>query len=283
MVTNMNKAFKSILLILSVFALVTFGSLSIESSSYPTINNTIQLTNHIINKVLRDNNETNQQIDFDCCDEILRDDSWTVLTPNGSWVPVTIVSSEWTQPDGLYSANHEYDNTIPEAVLVGDSSKRYNCHSYAWYMPSTSNPYWMAVPASYYLDGSYEEANNPIAGDVICYFDSSGFNIHSGIVIELLSGVPNGVCGNSNLVKVRSKWGDHGLYEHRGDHCPYTSNYGGSAAYVRYYRPRTNETIALSNPTGGTQHIQRNNTILQNCGLEDSYAMYALNVNWANN
>lgn len=40
----------------------------------------------------------------------------------------------------------------------------------------------------------------------------------------------------SNLFTVRSKWSNGGLYEHRGDQCPYTSTYGGIATYVKFYK-----------------------------------------------
>ena len=93
----------------------------------------------------------------------------------------------------------------------------------------------MNDPSNYYTDWSYEESDGDI-GDIICYFDSSGFNLHSGVIIGELEGVSNGVCGNSNLYTVRSKWGNWGLYEHRGDQCPYTVPYEGTASYVKFYR-----------------------------------------------
>jgi hypothetical protein len=135
----------------------------------------------------------------------------------------------------IESYNEYGDELVPEATRISSSSTKYNCHSYAWYMQSIENPYWMNDPSSYYLDGSYEESVGNV-GDIICYFDITGFNLHSGIVIAREEGTSNGVCGDSNLVTVRSKWGSLGLYEHRGDQCPYTYPYDGEAVYVKYYK-----------------------------------------------
>ena len=76
--------------------------------------------------------------------------------------------------------------------------------------------------------------------DRICYFSSSNVNVHSGIIVST-SGMTtsNNVCGTSNMFIVQSKWGQCGLYEHRGDECPYVtvnSFCPNPATYVKYYR-----------------------------------------------
>ena len=175
------------------------------------------------------------------------------------------------------------DNLVPEATRISPSTRKYNCHSYAWYMQSTSNPYWMDCPNDYYTDGSYEISTGNV-GDIICYYNEDDVNIHSGIVTSRLSGVSNGVCGDADLVTVRSKWGSLGLYDHRGDQCPYTSTYGGDAEYVIYYKPRVKDTISLSNPgTNTTQIIEKNLFVPINCNIQNNYALYALNVLYSNN
>ena len=50
--------------------------------------------------------------------------------------------------------NQNGDTLVSEATRIAPSSSKYNCHSYAWYMQSTSNPYWMNDPSSYYTDWS---------------------------------------------------------------------------------------------------------------------------------
>lgn len=106
----------------------------------------------------------------------------------------------------------------------------------------------MNTPELYYKDGSYDEVATPRGGDIICYFDNNGtendysddINLHLGIVVAFNSEIAiNNVCGSSNQVTVNSKWGSAGLCQHSGDYCPYTSPYGGTADYVKYYRKHT--------------------------------------------
>lgn len=170
-----------------------------------------------------------------------------VTTPNGSAVKVYRYLDNLPESK-ILEVNLEYDDLFPYATRISTATGIYNCHSYAWYSRSTSNPYWMDDPSAYYTDGSYVEVNTPKSGDIICYFDDNGtpndfsddINIHSGIVLSYDSSIsPNGVCGTSNQVVVRSKWGACGLYEHNGDYCPYVSKYASSlidAEYVKYYR-----------------------------------------------
>ena len=77
-------------------------------------------------------------------------------------------------------------------------------------------------------------------------------NIHSGIVTGVLTGTSNNICGTADLVTVTSKWGSYGLYSHNGLYCPYTSNNGGAADYVKYFRSEHNYRISFLN---GEQHI----------------------------
>lgn len=156
-----------------------------------------------------------------------------VYTPNNTEVEVFI--NPELSANEIDQYNQRGDDIVSTAVRVADSSRKYNCHSYAWYQQSPENPYWMDDPSAYYTDGSYFEVSAPYINDRICYFNKNGFNLHSGIVIDTYSGDSNGVCGIANLVKVESKWGRLGLYQHRGDQCPYTNSYGGSATSVKFY------------------------------------------------
>ncbi len=156
-----------------------------------------------------------------------------VYTPRGTAVEVYI--RDEMPSYYIEICNQDGDKLVPEAKRIAPSTAKYNCHSYAWHMQSTSNTYWMNNPSSYYTDWSYEESDGNI-GDIICYFDVTGNNLHSGVIIGKTEGVSNGVCGDSNLFTVRSKWGSYGLYEHRGDQCPYTATYNGDASYVNCYK-----------------------------------------------
>lgn len=99
----------------------------------------------------------------------------------------------------------------PNITAEGLPTRKYNCHSYAWYSQSQSNPYWMNSAASYINDGSYIKSNNATGHKV--YYNKGE---HSGIMRA----------GG----KVISKWGQLGLYLHSLSDCPY------STATVTYWR-----------------------------------------------
>ncbi|MCR5457959.1 MAG: helix-turn-helix domain-containing protein [Clostridiales bacterium] len=159
----------------------------------------------------------------------------TVYTPNSTAVDAyeNIIDFSY---DDIQALNLIGDAAVPSATRLDSATARYNCHSYAWYnQNTTSNNIWIDNPMPFVNDWSYEEISSPSVGSIILYLDGTTV-VHSGIVISLLSGTSNGVCGDSNLVEVVSKWGYLGFYQHRGDECPYVSTYGGSATSVKYYR-----------------------------------------------
>lgn len=171
---------------------------------------------------------------------------------------------------------------FPDAIYISEATSAYNCHSYAWYSQNTlTNTVWINSPNVYYhaADMSYERVYTPRVGDIICYYDldeeAMFQNIHSGIVVGFSGETSNNVCGNSNTVIVRSKWGHFPLYEHKGDECLYTSPYGGYADEVRYYRPRTNASYTLSS---SMNDLPISRTINGSGSITDKYGMYELNV-----
>ena len=133
---------------------------------------------------------------------------------------------------------------------MSSSSSVYNCHSYAFYSQRIeTNQYGIPNPSLYINDGSYIEIpySQVQVRDRIVYFDEDDNIVHSGVVRGTTGQTPNGVCGYSNTVWVQSKWGYYGLYEHRGDQCPYTSLInGGTATYVKFYRYNMSHTHSYS-------------------------------------
>ena len=108
----------------------------------------------------------------------------------------------------------------PLAQEVSNSSTfNYNCHSYAWYWQSASNPYCIDYPGSYWADGSYTliatgynalipSAAVPYACKV--YYTGPGLDdLHSAVK-----------AAGANLY-VTSKWGAFAMYTHRICDCPY--------------------------------------------------------------
>ena len=126
----------------------------------------------------------------------------------------------------------------------------YNCHSYTFYTQNIDeNEYCIDDAYLYINDGSYIEIpySQVQVRDRIVYFDEDDNIVHSGVVRGTTGQTSNGVCGYSNTVLVQSKWGYYGLYEHRGDQCPYTSLVnGGAATYVKFYRYNMSHTHCYS-------------------------------------
>ncbi len=93
--------------------------------------------------------------------------------------------------------------------VLGIATYAYNCHSYAWYYPSTTNYFWINDIDGYLDDEHVVEV--PISqmeeGNIVVYYDANNNFAHSAIV------------DNVNLVNYRhtecvSKWGPFGLYKH---------------------------------------------------------------------
>ena len=172
-----------------------------------------------------------------------------VYTPNNTQVSTWDRTNEEFTSSEIATANNYISNHYPNASFLANASKIYNCHSYAWYMQSSQyNFHWMDSPSNYVLDNSYYKVIvGPQIGDVICYINSNGTKIHSGRIQNIYAGTSNNVCGSSNLYQVISKWGEYGLYSHRGDECPYTS-YNSSASgnnlavTILFYRISTSHT-----------------------------------------
>lgn len=162
--------------------------------------------------------------------EISLASSYYVYTPRGTAVSVYLITSDYTNKEIL---NQDLQDSIayPNAERLGSSTKHYNCHSYAWYLSSTNNTYWMNDPSAYYTDGSYYEVSTAAAGDIICYYNASGLNLHSGKIVAVSS-----TSSDLSSITVQSKWGECGLYRHAADYCPYMPAYGGTTSYVKYYR-----------------------------------------------
>lgn len=169
----------------------------------------------------------------------------SIETPEGREVEVEeFVDLDLTQRD-LDNIKKDLAIYLSHVYTIGQPTKRYNCHSYAWYSQDFStNYYWMDSPVPYFdlvMEGeaSHEESDGDI-GDIIVYFNSNNSPIHSGIVVNTVNGTSNGVCGDADLKIVQSKWGAAYLYTHRGDVCPYSYTYnrtpGDYAAYVKYYK-----------------------------------------------
>lgn len=133
----------------------------------------------------------------------------TVYTPKGSAVTV-YTYSELSQAE-INRLNNSARTSYPNAQFVSNSSRRYNCHSFAWYSTSTSNPYWMNNPAKYMSDGSYTKVTTINKASKVYYTTAN----HSANVYD--------ATGNSVAnAKVKSKWGQGPVMIHSPRYGPYS-------------------------------------------------------------
>lgn len=165
----------------------------------------------------------------------LNNSSATIFTPNGTPVEVQC-DNETIQPEQI----EYYDNYLlnphsnlsgetiqfNEATLVDSSTTTYNNHAFAWYLywgGTTLCSFKFNEHLTFISDKSFIQVDTPQKEDIVCYINDAGRIVHSGIIEQVYSTYTNNYLG-SNLL-VRSKWFQFGTYIHRGDYCPYMSQY----------------------------------------------------------
>lgn len=154
-------------------------------------------------------------------------------TPKGTFVPYLNIAE--THTDAFHITR---DNEVIRTYgvkFIRNGSCKYNCHSYAWYSTSSSNEYWINDPSVYMSDGSYKKV---YSGSVSKAINSYGVkssskvyyanNTHSALFIDdPSSGTALG------KLKVRSKWGQLGVFEHTVTNVP--SGYDYSTVSIWQY------------------------------------------------
>ena len=122
--------------------------------------------------------------------------------------------------------------TVYGATRVGSPTAYYNCHSFAWYKASSSNPYWIRSADKFITDsectyiGTGPTSTSAQVNDIIVYYNSSGNAIHSGIITAVTS---------DGVLTVKSKWGQGGTYVHAVNNVPAEYRPNGTAN-TRIYR-----------------------------------------------
>lgn len=112
------------------------------------------------------------------------------------WTGVDFDTSEQEAAHQAFTSIYTYSSYVHPATL------KYNCHSYAFYSQSTSNPYWILGPSvdKYMTDGSYYKTSLPTSNDRVHFHNGD----HSGIILNVGSQINN--------VSVISKYGNYGVY-----------------------------------------------------------------------
>ena len=145
-----------------------------------------------------------------------------VYTPQGTWVGAyywVTGCPEWTISQKV-AVDAYYLDLYPAAWKWGtySSTKKYNCHSYAWHQQHASNLYWINNPAAYMTDGSYYyKGQFPTGWQEYrkIFYDAADGPLwdHSGICYWYWDG--------ANMKGVTSKWGSGPLMNHLHNYCPY--------------------------------------------------------------
>ena len=141
----------------------------------------------------------------------------SVYTPNNSRVRVIVVTSEFS-PSEIERQNIYWSRAYPQAVLIGDASKKYNCHSYAWYSMEPTNV-WINSPNDdiYMNDGSYRQISGPL---------------QKGVRFSYRSGIDHSAVGDDSTY-LTSKWGQGPVMRHKPDYCPYVRRSYNYTLYAR--------------------------------------------------
>lgn len=139
-----------------------------------------------------------------------------VKTPKGTKVSA-IIYDDMTAAEKK-EKNDLYASLYPAAKRIYTATKKFNCHSYAWYSQKYStNKYWIRDPKAYREDGSYT-VSKIAANRKVWYTNGT----HSAIVSYY----------NNGTTLYTSKWGSYGLYSH-------APTYGPPFGYkqgVKYYK-----------------------------------------------
>ena len=123
----------------------------------------------------------------------------TVTTPCGSSVSHTHYTPDWTAAEKA-AIRAALESTYDEAVVIGEATKDYNCHSYAW----AGSSEWI--------------------GDPGVYIDSYEFDAMGGSTLtwgSCLSNGPSHSGDDTGAYEATSKWGSSCLVVHDWDYGPY--------------------------------------------------------------
>ncbi|MFC0627378.1 hypothetical protein [Kribbella deserti] len=136
------------------------------------------------------------------------DNNTTVYTPRGTAVAAINMTTELSSAQ-ITSNNNWVANNYPNATRLRSSTRKYNCHSYAWHNTASTNTKWINSPGDdkYWNDGSYRpDSNVGAANRRVSYRNDD----HSAITV--------------NAIVFKSKWGQLGLMQHNYNYTPYNSS-----------------------------------------------------------
>ena len=134
----------------------------------------------------------------------------------------------------INAITNSLSSDYPNATVVSPASARYNCHSYAWYSRSTSNPYWINARndngvlqlSRYWTNDAYTSCTESQA-EFVYYANGD----HSAVMR------PDG--------KYISKWGMGPVMIHNATYCPYVTS-GRQYYRTKPYLPENTLRVSCS-------------------------------------
>lgn len=185
-------------------------------------------------------------------------------TAAGKTVSALVFNYDYS-PKTIENMNKEYEAL--GATLIANPSPKYNCHSYAWHSTSPNNTYWINSISPYLSDSNCSEVSPSQLqeSDIVVYY-VNGKPEHSGVIYRI---------GNDSTLTIRSKWGDHGLYEHGIEQLPpsffsYLENGKPDVRFFRYHN-YTNNRYSGGNYHYDTQHFFEYIKTCAVCGHQATY------------
>jgi hypothetical protein len=166
--------------------------------------------------------------------------NYIIRTPTGYPVNAKYRINELSTSEKIAKAN-EISAQFPQARIVREASRRYNCHSYAWYSQSAYNPIWLGndYEVTKYFQGGYVSSVGIYympSYELIAIANSNHIPAHIPNGAKAIYRTQNGGILHSAIVfntasnELISKWGESGLYVHKPSECPYVGS------YIEYYR-----------------------------------------------
>ncbi len=187
-----------------------------------------------------------------------------ILTPNGTEVLVSFPDERDTSilnVENRLICDYFYNVDDSDIVSIkADASYTYNGIAYAFHMRYGGRACWFEKIDAYLEDKSFVEVYAPQEGDIVCYYAGEDL-INAGIIKDVYPRPENEDLGSNMLVE--SKWHQYGVFEHRGDLCPYISkynnNFGANAAdrLVYYRRHETHNFVVEKGSDGGNTHTEK--------------------------
>lgn len=170
-----------------------------------------------------------------------------VTTIDGYTIELITASRPLTSTD-ISLLNSQCVESNPNAVLRYSPNSYYNCHSYAWYQTSNSNPYWI-IDVDTYVKGVHKKVHTDTTsevGDIVVYHNSSGEKTHSAIIVSISS---------SGVITCESKWGMCGVYRHAINDVPELYYEGYTEPKYKIYKTYKSHYYSLKD-VSSTAHTQ---------------------------